>query len=94
MEIRELLTHPLTAGAVVLSAIGQLGFGLVEPAWGLVSATAGTWFPAIAVTAGTIFPQIGLGDLGTQVLVAAAIVFVAVQLDRLLDKASDYLSDR
>lgn len=93
MELEKLLTSPLTAAAVVLSAIGQLGFGLVEPVWGLVSATAGTWFPAVAVTAGTIFPEIGLGNLGTQVLVAAAVVFVGVQLDRLLDKASDYLED-
>jgi hypothetical protein len=90
----ELLTHPLTAVAVVASALGSVGFGLIDPAWGLVSATAGMWFPAISVTAGVIFPEIGLDSVGTQVLIAAAVVFVAVQLDKLADRAAKYLKDR
>lgn len=94
MNLKDLLTSPLTAGAVVLSAVGQLGFGALEPVWGFVAATSGTWFPAIAVTAGTIFPEVGLESLGTQVLVAAAVVFVGVQVDRFLDRAADYLRNR
>lgn len=94
MELKELLTSPLTALALLLSALGSIGFGLIEPAWGLVSATAGMWFPAIAVSAGTILPEIGYGDVGTQVLVAAAIVFVVVQLDKFADRAIEYLRNR
>ena len=94
MELKELLTNPLTALAVIGSAIGSVGFGLFDPAWGLISATSGMWFPAIAVSAGTILPEIGYGDVGTQVLIAAAIVFVAVQLDKLADRAYKYLKDR
>jgi hypothetical protein len=94
MEARELLTSPLTVLAFVVSAIGSVGFGLLDPTWGLISATAGMWFPAVAVTAGTILPEIGYGDVGTQVLVAAAVVFVAVQLDRLADRAADYYKER
>ena len=94
MKGKELLTHPLTALAFVGSAIGSVGFGLIDPAWGLISATAGVWFPAIAVSAGTILPELGYGSLGTQVLLAAAIVFVAVQLDRLADRVAKYLKER
>jgi len=92
--MKELLTHPLTALAVVASALGSVGFGLVDPVWGLISATAGMWFPAISVTAGVLLPEYGLGDVGTQVLIAAAVVFVAVQLDRLYDRAVEYLRNR
>jgi len=94
MEAKELLTSPLTLLAVGVSALGSVGFGLVDPAWGLLSATAGMWFPAIAVSAGTILPELGYGEIGTQVLLAAAIVFVAVQLDRLADRASKYIKER
>lgn len=94
MELKELLTSPLAALALLLSALGSIGFGLVEPAWGLVSATAGMWFPAIAVTSSTLLPEIGYGDVGTQVLVAAALVFVVVQLDKLADRVAEYLRNR
>lgn len=94
MEVKELLTSPLTALAFVVSAVGSVGFGLFDPVWGLISATSGMWFPAIAVTAGTIFPEIGLESLGTQVLVAAAVVFVAVQLDRFYDRAAGYIREK
>jgi len=94
MNAKELVTHPLTALAVIGSALGSVGFALVEPGWSLVSTTAGMWFPAIAVTAGTILPEIGYGDIGTQVLVGAAIVFVAVQLDRLFDRAVKWYNNR
>jgi len=93
-KIRELLAHPLTALAVLASALGSVGFGLFDPAWGLVSATASMWFPAISVSAGVLAPEFGYGDVGTQVLLAAAIVFVAVQLDKLYDRAAEYLRNR
>jgi len=91
---KELLAHPLTALAVLLSAVGSAGVGLFEPAWGLLSTTAGMWFPAIAVSAGTLLPELGLGDIGNQILLAAAIVFVAVQLDKLYGRVADYLENR
>lgn len=93
-RLRETVTHPVTAIAFVVSALGSVGLGAFEPVWGLVSATAGMWFPAIAVTAGTILPEIGLGDAGTTILVTAAIVFVIVQLDKLADRAGEYFDNR
>lgn len=90
MNLNDIIHHPLTALAVVVSAIGQLGIGWIEPAWGLISATSGMWFPAIAVTAGTILPKIGFESIGTPILVAAAILFVGVQLDKLLERLLTY----
>jgi len=94
MDARELLTHPLTLLATIGSLLGSIGFGLLDPVWGLVSTTSGMWFPAVSVTAGVILPELGFGDLGTQLLVVGAIVFVAVQLDRLYDRAKEYLRNR
>jgi hypothetical protein len=94
MNARELLTHPLTLLATVGSLLGSIGFGLIDPVWGLVSTTSGMWFPAVSVTAGVLLPELGFGDLGTQILVAGAIVFVAVQVDRLYDRAAEYLRNR
>lgn len=94
MNARELLTHPLTLLATVGSLLGSIGFGLIDPVWSLVSTTSGMWFPAVAVTAGTILPEVGFGNLGTQVLLGAAIVFVAVQLDRLYDRAIEWYQNR
>ncbi|WP_254271095.1 hypothetical protein [Haloarcula marina] len=93
-RLKQLISHPLTAGALGLSAVGQLGFGLFEPLWSLVSTTSGMWFPAVAVTAGTIAPEIGFADLGTKVLLAAAILFVGVQLDRLASRAKTWYNER
>lgn len=94
MEVKELLAHPVTALAAVVSVVGQLGFGWFEPVWSLISATSGMWFPAIAVTAGTIFPEVGLKSLGTPVLLAAALLFVAVQLDRLFERIAEWWRNR
>jgi hypothetical protein len=93
MELKKLVQHPLTALAAVVSAIGQLGFGWFEPVWAFLSGTAGIWFPAIAVSAGEIFPRIGLGEFAGPALLAAAILFVAVQLDRLTDSLLTRLRD-
>lgn len=92
MNLNEVLNHPITALAVVLSAVGQFSIGWIEPVWSLVSATSGMWFPAIAVTAGTIMPEIGLEGIGTPLLVGAAILFVGVQLDRLADRVAEHLN--
>jgi hypothetical protein len=94
MNLKEALTHPISALAAFIGFVGQLGFGWFEPAWGLISATAGTWFPLIAVSTGTILPEIGFEDIATPLLLGAAIVFVAVQVDRLLAKAYGYLKNR
>lgn len=93
-RLKNLLTHPLTGGAFVLSAFGQIGFGLFEPAWGLVSATAGMWFPAVSVSAATILPELGLEREGTLILVAGAVVFVMVKLDQAADRAAEYFNNR
>ncbi|QLH83222.1 hypothetical protein [Halosimplex pelagicum] len=94
MQVIERLKHPVTGLAVVVSAIGQLGFGAFEPAWALVSSTATYWFPALATSGATILPELGFPNLGTQVLLGAALVYVGVQLDRLVDKIQDWQEDR
>ena len=93
-RLKNIILHPLTAVAFVVSAIGQLSIGWIEPVWALISATSGYWFPAIATTATTLLPELGYGDLGTNLLIAAAIVFVAVQLDRLVDRVQTFLDNR
>lgn len=94
MDLKEIVYHPFTALMVLLSALGQLGFGMFEPVWSLISATSGMWFPAIAVTSGTILPEVGLEGAGTAILLGAASVFVAVQVDRLLDRVKEWRSNR
>lgn len=94
MELKQFVFHPLTAGAVILSTLGQLGVGLFDPIWSLVSATSGYWFPAIATTSATILPELGYGDLGTTVLVAAAVLYVAVLLDNGIDRAQQWFNNR
>lgn len=94
MDLEEIVLHPFTALMLGLSALAQLGFGAFEPVWSLVSATSGMWFPAIAVTSGTILPEIGFEGVGTMILLGAASVFVAVQVDRLLDRVEEWRSNR
>mgnify|MGYP000716515142 CR=1 FL=1 len=90
----EKLKHPLTGLAVALGTLGQFGFGWFEPAWALVSSTATYWFPALATSGATILPELGFPDLGTQLLLGAALVYVGVQLDKLVDKIQDWQEDR
>jgi hypothetical protein len=89
-KLTEFLIHPLTGLAVVGSAVLSLvpAFG---PVWEFVGATSGTWFPLVAVSAGTILPEIGLQSLGSKVLLAAAIVYVAVYADRLAERLQQRL---
>ncbi|WP_226023220.1 hypothetical protein [Halomicrobium salinisoli] len=94
MDWKDLIWHPLTGLAVGVSAIGQLGFGLLEPAWSLLSSTSGLWFPAIATTASTIMPELGYAQLGTKVLLASAILFVGVQVNKLIDKIQNWRENR
>jgi len=94
MTVKDLLAHPWTAVAVVVSAIGQVGFGAFEPAWSLISSTSGYWFPALATTSSTILPEVGYGELGSKLLVAGAILFVGVQVDRLIAKLQTWKENR
>lgn len=94
MQVIETLKHPITALSVVLSVVGQLGFGVFDPTWALVSSTANLWFPALATTGATILPELGLPDLGTKILLGAALVYVGVQLDRLFAKVQDWQENR
>lgn len=91
---KELVTSPVAVLAAVGSLIGSIGFGLFDPAWALISTTSGMWFPAISVTSGVLLPELGYGDIGTTVLMGAAIIFVAVQLDRLWDRAAEWRKNR
>lgn len=94
MNIKDTLKHPITGIAVLLSAVGGLSFGLVEPAWHFISVTSTYWFPAIATAGTTIAPEFGYEQLGTNLVVGAGIVFVAVQLDRLFDRAQEWRQNR
>ncbi|WP_276260585.1 hypothetical protein [Haloglomus litoreum] len=93
-QAKEAVFHPITQLSAFVSLLGGLSFGWFEPVWTLISATSGYWFPAIAVSAGEIFPRVGLGQYGGPALLGAAIIFVAVQLDRLKDRAETWLNDR
>jgi hypothetical protein len=90
----EKLKHPLTGLAVAVSTLGTLSFGWFEPVWALISSTATYWFPALATSGATILPQFGYPDLGTNLLLAGALLYVGVQLDKLVDKIQDWQEDR
>ncbi|MBX0323877.1 hypothetical protein EGH21_12635 [Halomicroarcula sp. F13] len=93
-RLKNLVLHPLTGGAVILSALGSLGLGLFDPLWGLLSATSGYWFPAVATTAATILPELGYAELGTKLLVAAAVLYVVILADKGLDRAQKWFNNR
>ncbi|GGN92264.1 hypothetical protein [Haloarcula pellucida] len=93
-RLKNVFLHPLTAVAFLVSAVGQLSIGWIEPAWALVSTTSTYWFPAVATTATTLLPEIGYGALGSRILIAAAIVFVGVQLDRLIQRVQTFFDNR
>jgi len=90
---KAIVKSPYTAVAFVVSAIGQVGFAWFDPLWGLLQTTSGLWFPILATTASTILPELGFDQLGTQLLVAGALLFVGVQLDKLVDRVRDYFKD-
>jgi hypothetical protein len=94
MQVIERLKHPVTGLAVALSAVGQLGFGAFEPAWTLISSTATYWFPAVATSGATILPQFGFPNLGTNLLLGGALLYVGVQLDKLVDKIQEWRENR
>jgi hypothetical protein len=86
-------SHPATAAGVVGSAVLQY-VGLFDPLWTLVATTSSLWFPAVSVFSATILPEFGYGDLGTKLLIAFAVLYVTVQLDRLADRTREYLRER
>lgn len=87
-KLRDVILHPLTAGTVVLSALAST-LGPLAPLWDFLGATAGTWFPIVAVSAGTILPNIGYGKLGTLLLVSAGVLYVAIYTDRFIDRIQE-----
>jgi len=94
MDVREIITHPLSSAFVAVLAIGQLAFGMLEPAWALLSTTAELWFPALATAGATILPNIGFPSLGTEILLAAAVVYFAVKVNQLIDKIENWYANR
>ena len=93
MQAKDLIKSPYTALAFVVSAIGQVGFAWFDPIWGLLQATSGLLFPIVATVSSTILPEIGYDQLGTKLLIAGAVLFVGVQLDKLTDRVEDYFED-
>lgn len=92
MELKKLLWNPLTGFAVILSAVGSL-FGFIDPFWSILSATSSYWFPAVSVSAATILPELGYQTLGTRILVAGAVVYVALKIDNGIEKAREYRNE-
>jgi len=92
MNAKELIKSPYTVVALLTSAIGSIGY-LPLDLWGLLSATSGLWFPIVATVSSTILPEIGYDQLGTQLLIAGALLFVGVQLDKLIDRVRSYFED-
>jgi hypothetical protein len=85
MDLKEIIEHPVSAVVSLAAFIGQFAFGWVDAFFALISATATYWFPGIAAFAGTVMPNIGYGDLGTTILVAAAVLYAAVQVNGLIN---------
>lgn len=94
MDVPDILLHPFAVGSYVISVVGQLGFGWFDPVWGLLTATAGTWFPAVSATATIIIPQTAFAEWGTPLLLASAVLYVSVKLDQLADRIQTYLDNR
>jgi len=92
MRLKEIITHPVTAGSFGVTAILQLS-GLL-PIWDFVASTSSYWFPALATTGATILPELGYQEIGTTLLLASAVVFVLVQLDKFADKAIEYMREK
>lgn len=92
-RVTELLSHP---GAIVATvATGLAGVvGLLDPFFGVVSATAGTWFSLAALLGGTVLPETGAGELGRRILLLAALLYAVILLDRLSSGAARYLEKR
>ncbi|MFC6757886.1 MULTISPECIES: hypothetical protein [Haloarcula] len=93
MDAQELLQSPYTAVAVIGSALGSIGY-LPLDLWTIIIDTSGLWFPAIATMASTILPEFGYESLGTQLLVAGAIVYVAVLLYRMYGRIKNWSENR
>jgi len=93
MNARDLLKSPYTVVALLTSAIGTIGY-LPLDLWSLLSATSGLWFPIVATVSSTILPEIGYDQLGTQLLIGGALLFVGVQLDKLIDRVQDWRENR
>jgi hypothetical protein len=89
----ELLSHP---GAVVATvATGLAGVaGYLDPFFGVITATSGTWFSLAALLGGTVLPEIGSGELGRRILLLAALLYAVILVDRLSGSAARYLEKR
>jgi len=92
MNSKEIIKHPATAASVVVTA--TLQFSGIVPIWDFVASTSGYWFPALATTGATILPELGYESIGTTVLLASALVFVAVQVDKFADRALRFIRDK
>ncbi|PSQ06653.1 hypothetical protein BRC92_00340 [Halobacteriales archaeon QS_4_69_31] len=94
MSVTDYLLNPLAGFTVLTSTIAQVGFGLFDPAWALLSSTAGIWFPIGATTGATILPELGYAELGTKILLGSALIYVGVQLERLITKVQKWKQER
>jgi hypothetical protein len=93
-ETREVLAHPVTKLSALVSVFGAWGFGFIDPLWTFLGATAGLWFPAIAVSAGEILPRLGYAKLAGPLLLGAAILFVTIQVEDLIERARTWYNNR
>ena len=92
-RVTELLSHP---GAIVATvATGLAGVaGLLDPFFGVVYATSGSWFSLAALLGGTVLPETGAGALGRRILLLAALLYAVILIDKISGGAARYLENR
>lgn len=93
MSPQDLITSSHAAAATIGAAVLHLA-GALDVVWQFLGATSSFWFPAIAVSAGTIMPEVGMADLGTRLLIAAALLYVAILASRFIDRAAAFIKEK
>lgn len=88
MSLAELLEGEITGLRALLAGVVAMA-GVLAGGFDLLAATAGTWFPMIAVSATAILPEFGYKSVGERVLLLAAFVYVGILAARFFDKTKE-----
>lgn len=86
----DILQAPITWLAAAMSILAGAA-GMFDGLWSLVATTKGLWFPIVATTATIVAPAVEAipMDLANQVLLAAAILYMAILVVRLAGQVRD-----
>jgi hypothetical protein len=88
MTLAELVRAPVAwVSALVTFLSGYLWW--FDPLLAFVTTNADVWFPAVSVTLTVVNDRLAVipSDLANNLLIAAALLFVAVLVSRLVDRA-------